>query len=117
MCRVAILCAFCMLVSAASASAMAGSSSATNNGGSADLALGKPVVASSTESSLSIVAPKYAVDGSQSTRWSSNWSDPQWIYVDLGSVYNVTAITLYWERAYGKAFQIQVSGDAKTWKT
>jgi hypothetical protein len=57
------------------------------------------------------------VDGNLSTRWSSVFSDPQWIYVDLGSTHSITGITLNWETAYGKAYSIQVSNDAVSWTT
>ena len=60
-------------------------------------------------------AAAYAVDGSLGTRWSSGWSDPQWLEVDLGATHAVTKVVLYWERAYATAFQIQVSGNGTTW--
>src|SRR5262245_29536720 len=43
---------------------------------SANLALGKPVTASSQKGGLEA---RYANDGSLSTRWGSDYSDPQWI--------------------------------------
>jgi beta-glucosidase-like glycosyl hydrolase len=79
---------------------------------SANLALNKPVVASSSQSGLTAAA---AVDGNTATRWGSDWSDPQWIYVDLGVTYTVTRVKLTWEAAYATAFQIQVSNDASNW--
>jgi eukaryotic-like serine/threonine-protein kinase len=60
-------------------------------------------------------AAAYAVDGNLGTRWSSGWSDPQWLEVDLGATHTVTKVVLYWERAYATAFQIQVSGNGTTW--
>jgi hypothetical protein len=57
----------------------------------------------------------YAVDGNASTRWSSAFSDPQWITVDLGAVYPVNHVILNWEVAYGKAYRIEVSTDGVTW--
>ena len=51
------------------------------------------------------------------TRWASAWSDPQWIYVDLGATYNITEVDLYWETAYASSFQIQVSSNAVNWTT
>jgi Protein of unknown function (DUF4038)/F5/8 type C domain/Putative collagen-binding domain of a collagenase len=78
-----------------------------------NIALNKPATASSAESSSYL--PSYAFDGSLNTRWSSQFSDPQWIYVDLGSTYNVNEVKLTWEVAYGKAYQIQVSNDATNW--
>ena len=56
-----------------------------------------------------------AVDGNTGTRWSSAFSDPQWIDVDLGQSYNINHVTLTWEAAYGKAFQIQTSPDNTSW--
>jgi hypothetical protein len=79
----------------------------------ANLALNRPAVSSSNETSA-LNAPK-AVDGNMSTRWSSQFSDPQWIYVDLGATYNLTRVVLRWEAAYGKAYQVQTSTNASTW--
>ncbi|RZK98469.1 MAG: T9SS type A sorting domain-containing protein, partial [Hymenobacter sp.] len=58
-----------------------------------------------------------ATDGDHTTRWSSQFSDPQYIYVDLGSVQTVDRVRLTWETAYGKNFTIDVSNDATTWTT
>ncbi len=60
--------------------------------------------------------PEYAVDGDLMTRWSSGWSDPQWIRLDLGDEYRISKIKLYWEGAYGRSYNIQVSHDGNTWK-
>jgi beta-glucosidase len=78
-----------------------------------NLALNKTAVSSSNESAS--LTPNYAVDGNISTRWSSAFSDPQWIYVDLGSSVNINAVKLRWEAACGKAYKIQVSNDAAAW--
>ena len=58
-----------------------------------------------------------AVDGDPATRWSSAYSAPQWIRVDLGSAKSVGRVLLRWERAYGRAYRIQVSSDTATWTT
>lgn len=55
-------------------------------------------------------------------RWSSLIADPQWIAVDLGAVYEVKQVKLYWEVANGKNFNIEVTTDevvsgATTWTT
>jgi hypothetical protein len=81
----------------------------------ANLALNKPVTVSSVENAG--VAGTNAVDGATGTRWSSAFSDPQWIYVDLQATYNITRVKLNWEAAYGKSYQIQVSADATNWTT
>jgi len=83
--------------------------------GTANLALNRPATASSLESSAYPAAA--AVDGNTGTRWSSAFSDPQWLQVDLGSVRSVCKVVLNWEAAYGKQYQIQVSNDATTWTT
>ncbi|MFI6318109.1 discoidin domain-containing protein [Nonomuraea sp. NPDC050556] len=80
------------------------------------LSQGKPATASSTESSSYGAAN--AVDGSATTRWASaEGSDPQWLRVDLGATYTISRVSLSWEAAYGKAYQIQVSPDGTTWTT
>lgn len=56
-----------------------------------------------------------AVDGNLTTRWSSAFSDPQWLEVDLGATHTIRGVVLNWERAYATAFQIQVSDDGTTW--
>jgi hypothetical protein len=81
-------------------------------------ALNQPVVASSIESSASnSTLPAFAVDGNRSTRWSSLYSDNQWIYVDLGQQITVQHVVLYWETAYGKSYTIDVSNDTLNWTT
>ena len=61
--------------------------------------------------------PRTRPDGNTATRWSSAFTDPQWIQVDLGATHTVSQVVLRWETAYGKAYQIQVSPDALTWTT
>jgi hypothetical protein len=79
------------------------------------LSQGKPVTASSTES---ITFPATAaVDGNAGTRWSSAFSDPQWIQVDLGASVALTRVVLTWETAYSRAFTIQTSANGSTWTT
>ena len=49
------------------------------------------------------------------TRWSSLFSDPQWIQVDLGMPQQIERVILHWETAYGQGYKIQVSEDALNW--
>ncbi|WP_079161121.1 discoidin domain-containing protein [Streptomyces fodineus] len=81
----------------------------------ANAAQGKPATASSTENAGTPASA--AFDGSTTTRWSSEFSDPQWLQVDLGSVKDLCAIDLDWETAYGKDFQLQASTDGQNWTT
>src|SRR2546423_6332493 len=63
-------------------------------------------------------AAKNAVDGSSSTRWASTaGKDPQWIYVDLGAVAQVTRVRLQWDTSCATAYQLQTSADHATWTT
>jgi hypothetical protein len=79
------------------------------------LSQGKPATASSTEGGPWTAAA--AVDGNTGTRWSSQFSDPQWLQVDLGASATISQVVLRWEAAYGRSFQIQASANASTWTT
>jgi hypothetical protein len=79
------------------------------------LSQGAPATASSTENAS--FPASNAVDGNTTTRWSSAFSDPQWLQVDLGATASITQVVLQWETAYGQAFQIQTSPDGTTWTT
>lgn len=78
-----------------------------------NLAEGKTATASSSE--VSWLTPNLAVDGNNNTRWASLYTDNQWISVDLGQVYSIDKVKLYWEAAYGKQYKIQVSKDGSQW--
>jgi len=81
---------------------------------SASLAWKRPV----TVSSVADDCPgSNAVDGDDGTRWSSAHNDNEWIYVDLGGSKTINDVKLNWEQAAGKDYDIEVSDDAKTWKT
>ncbi|MGI9006671.1 MAG: discoidin domain-containing protein [Streptosporangiaceae bacterium] len=79
------------------------------------LSQGQPATASSTENGS--YPASAAVDGNTGTRWSSAFSDPQWLQVDLGSAVTICQVTLNWEAAYAKAFQIQTFSDGTNWTT
>ncbi len=80
------------------------------------LSQGKAVTASSTENPANMGASA-AVDGNTGSRWGSQFSDAQWLQVDLGATAAIDKVELTWETAYAKAFQLQTSTDAKTWTT
>ena len=85
----------------------------TSNPISINLALNKRVTVSSEESSS--VVGFNAVDGEANSRWASEHSNPQWIYVDLGSEQTINQVVIRWESSYGKSYKIQVSDDAINW--
>ncbi|MBI5817645.1 MAG: discoidin domain-containing protein [Verrucomicrobia bacterium] len=83
-----------------------------------NLAEGRPVKALSvlTRDGQTYRA-EFAVDGKADTRWSSEFSDPQWLTVDLGAMQKISRVELQWEGAFAKTYAIQVSPDGENWKT
>ncbi|GAA3346456.1 hypothetical protein GCM10020358_57530 [Amorphoplanes nipponensis] len=79
------------------------------------LSANRPATASSTESAAFPAAN--AVDGNPGTRWSSAFSDPQWLQVDLGGAATLSSVVLAWETAYSRTFSLQVSADGSSWTT
>ncbi|MGA4957620.1 discoidin domain-containing protein [Streptomyces lavendulocolor] len=79
------------------------------------LSQGRPATASSQENGGTPAAA--AVDGDPGTRWSSGFSDPQWLQVDLGGPAAVSQVVLRWEAAYAKAYRIELSTDGTNWST
>jgi beta-glucanase (GH16 family) len=76
---------------------------------------GRPALASSVENAS--LPASAAVDGNTATRWSSVFSDPQWLRVDLGTTQTISRVRLNWEAAFGRAYQIQTSPDGNAWTT
>ncbi|GID91644.1 discoidin domain-containing protein [Amorphoplanes digitatis] len=76
---------------------------------------GRPATASSTENGT--FPASAAVDGNTGTRWSSAFSDPQWIQIDLGASYTISQVVLNWEAAYATSYQVQTSANGTTWTT
>jgi len=75
----------------------------------------RPAFASSVESGGT---PANAVDdGDATTRWSSAFTDRQWIQFDLGGTAAIRRVVLRWDSAYARAFALQTSRDAKAWTT
>ncbi|MFH0954176.1 MAG: discoidin domain-containing protein [Verrucomicrobiota bacterium] len=73
------------------------------------------VTASSSQSGE--LAAANAFDGNRGTRWSSDFSDPQWLVVDLGQTQDLVGLFLFWETAYAYAYDIQLSADGTNWTT
>ena len=58
-----------------------------------------------------------AIDGNAGTRWESAQADPQWLQLDLGSVYLLCEVQITWEGAYASAYDLQTSDDGSSWST
>ena len=81
--------------------------------GTTNIALNQPATALSVSGANTAAK---GVDGNGGTRWeSAQGVDPEWMYVDLGSIKDICHVTINWEGAYAKAYQIQVSNDATNW--
>ncbi len=84
----------------------------------ADLALHRVPVVLASDNNGNV--PANATDGDTSnSRWESAYSDNQWLYVDLGKIYDLTGVTVFWEDAYATTYDVQVSNDASdaSWQT
>jgi hypothetical protein len=86
----------------------------TANGSSGNLALHKPI----TASSASLDQPaSYAVDGDVNTYWRNDGvvnssSPPSWLRVDLGAAKTFGRVIVRWkENYYPTAYEVQVSND------
>lgn len=53
-----------------------------------------------------------AIDGNPTTRWSSQFSDPQWILVDLHVRRHISRVVLNWEAAASADYEIQVGDNS-----
>lgn len=57
-----------------------------------------------------------AVDGKMTTRWASKMEDPQWVWLDFGRPTELNKLTIHWEVAYGKVYEIFKSPDNENWE-
>ncbi|MBN2485886.1 MAG: discoidin domain-containing protein [Bacteroidales bacterium] len=79
-----------------------------------NIALNKPVTATSTQSGLPVTNVN---DGLANTRWGSEWTDAQTITIDLLAAYSVSKVVLNWETACGRNYTVEVSNDNVNWTT
>ncbi|SDT58546.1 discoidin domain-containing protein [Actinoplanes derwentensis] len=79
-----------------------------------NLALRAAVSASDSEGSHWL--PQYACDGDPVSRWSSGFTDAQWLKVDLRERWQLSQIVLSWENAYAIAYRVETSADGKSWQ-
>jgi hypothetical protein len=72
-------------------------------------AINHPIVASTTTRGF---VPQAAVDGDSTTFWLSGAAATQWIYVDLGSPFEIIRIVLHWGKTYSKVYHLQALNEA-----
>ncbi|PRY65929.1 endoglucanase Acf2 [Glaciihabitans tibetensis] len=100
----------------ASAGAVTGTAVVAVVAEAADIALGKPATASSSDGSNTAGS---AVDGSSNTRWeSAHGAGEQWVRIDLEKSFDISSVRINWESAAAAKFEIQVSDRAEgPWQT
>lgn len=78
--------------------------------GTDNLAIGATATASSSQDGPGCYAcfPYKAVDGNMDTRWSSDWSEPQWLTITIPAPQVVDRVVLKWEDAYAKEYCVNV---------
>jgi hypothetical protein len=92
-------------------------SATTANAGNGNLALNKPITASSTDPEKPVAN---AVDGNTDTYWRSgavsSSTPPAWLRVDLGAAMTIGKAVVSWkENYYAKSYEVQVSKDNVNW--
>ncbi len=80
---------------------------------SVELSRGRPAVASSERGANRAAL---ALDDDPTTRWESEFSDPQWLAVDLGRPVDLERLEILWETARAKHCTIEVSDDGRAWR-
>ena len=83
--------------------------------GVTNLALNKDAYASSVESGKTTLDG--ANDGDLDTRWGSQFIVPSWYFVDLGAVYEINKVVIYWQTSHATVYDLQVSDDSTNWTT
>jgi hypothetical protein len=63
--------------------------------------------ASASSTQFSYTPASAAIDDVFSTRWSSNFTDNEWLAQDLGTTARVDAVRINWEHAFAKSYAIQ----------
>ena len=68
-----------------------------------------PIAATASSQEHSGKSPEKAIDGDSSTRWSSSFSDPQWLQLDLGQSRALNRVVIDWEHAASSNYELQLS--------
>jgi len=62
-----------------------------------------------------------AVDGDSETRWQAANNNPthstEWLAVDLGAPLHICSVSVTFEDAYSKQYELQLSNDGRVWTT
>ena len=77
----------------------------------------KPVTATSSALENGGMPATNTIDGDTNTRWGSAFDDKAWITWDFGAATQIGGMSILWQGAYGKEYEIQVSNDGNTFTT
>ncbi|HEY2671820.1 MAG TPA: discoidin domain-containing protein, partial [Rugosimonospora sp.] len=59
----------------------------------------------------------HAIDGDATTRWSSGYTDGEWLQVRFAAAQHLGKVVVSWETAHATAYNLEVSADGTTWTT
>lgn len=83
-----------------------------------NLALNRPVKASSeVRNPQGFFPATQAVDGKMDTYWSTAFQDNQWLQVELVAPEKIKGVHIHWQKAFAKAFKVQISTDGTAWNS
>ncbi|HMN47106.1 MAG TPA: discoidin domain-containing protein [Povalibacter sp.] len=63
------------------------------------------------------LAPAYAIDADQKTRWGGPFSPGHWFQLDLGKEADIGGVVIRWDSGFTETYLIQASTDAQRWQT
>jgi hexosaminidase len=81
-----------------------------------NIAAGGFAYSSSIENGSPNIAAR-AIDGNPGTLWKSDYSDDQWLKIDLNGRYDIRRIRIDWGDAFAESYRIQTSTDGIFWVT
>ncbi len=76
-----------------------------------------PGMTATASSGTGDYAPRFAIDGDRTTRWSSNFSDDEWWQVQFDAPRVLTGMRILWETAFAEKYDVAVSDDGHAWRT
>ncbi|WP_202419780.1 di-heme oxidoredictase family protein [Pseudoduganella guangdongensis] len=76
-----------------------------------------PVAATTSSAERGDLGASAAIDGNESTRWSSGFSDDQFLTLDFGASVAINHVRIIWENAHATEYELQVSDDNRNWST
>lgn len=76
-----------------------------------------PLAALASSAERGDLSAAAAIDHNEGTRWSSGFSDDQWLTLDYGDVMAISRVHIAWENAHATEYALQVSNDNTNWTT